>query len=124
MLEYLALGMILLSVTAIFYIFIFIHDLPHHVAKHRNHPHVDAIHAACWLSLFTLHAIWPLVFIWALSNRGPINVRVVGEGEGEVPGSESNPGASLNDEVASLKETVATLQAKLAQLESSRGGAE
>ncbi|MBC2873034.1 DUF3302 domain-containing protein [Klebsiella pneumoniae] len=25
----------------------------------RNHPHSDAIHVAGWVSLFTLHVIWP-----------------------------------------------------------------
>ena len=25
----------------------------------RDHPHQDAIHVAGWVSLFTLHAIWP-----------------------------------------------------------------
>ncbi len=69
MLEYIALGMLLLSVVAIFYLFIFIHDIPVRIAHSRNHPHEEAIHYACWLSLFTLHAIWPLVFIWAVSHK-------------------------------------------------------
>ncbi len=77
MLDYFALIILCLSVTAIFYIFIFIHDLPHHIAKKRNHPQVEAIHYACWLSLFTLHAIWPLVFLWAVSSRGVVSVKVV-----------------------------------------------
>jgi hypothetical protein len=68
-LDYLALFLILLSLTAVFYLFIYIHDLPHKVAKGRDHPHEEAIHVACWLSLFTLHAIWPIVFIWAVSHK-------------------------------------------------------
>ena len=59
MLEAVALIMLLLSVTALSYLFIFIHDIPHRIAKKRNHPQAEAIHYACWLSLFTLHAIWP-----------------------------------------------------------------
>jgi hypothetical protein len=35
------------------------------MAKKRNHPHADAIHTAGWISLFTLHAIWPFLWIWA-----------------------------------------------------------
>lgn len=31
----------------------------------RNHPHSDAIHVAGWVSLFTLHVIWPFLWIWA-----------------------------------------------------------
>jgi hypothetical protein len=68
MLNYLALAMIFMSVVAIFYLFIYIHELPYEAAKHRDHPQTDAIYVACWISLFTLHAIWPLVFIWALSH--------------------------------------------------------
>ena len=30
-----------------------------------RHPHQDAIHYAGWVSLFTLHAIWPFLWIWA-----------------------------------------------------------
>lgn len=68
-LNYLALFMVLCSLTAIFYLFIYIHELPYEAAKHRNHPQQDAIYIACWLSLFTLHAIWPMVFIWAVSHK-------------------------------------------------------
>jgi hypothetical protein len=68
-LDYLALFLLLLSLTAVFYLFIYIHDLPHKIAKERGHPHEEAIHVACWLSLFTLHAMWPLVFTWAVSHK-------------------------------------------------------
>jgi hypothetical protein len=86
MLEYVALAALLLSLTALFYIFIFIHDLPHRMAKKRDHPQADAIHYACWLSLFTLHALWPLVFLWAVSNKPSLSVQLAGEGGG--PGLE------------------------------------
>lgn len=72
-LNYLALVMIIIVVIGIFYTFIYIHELPYEAAKHRDHPHADAIYIACWLSLFTLHAIWPLVFIWALTHKKPTN---------------------------------------------------
>jgi len=73
MLEYAALVLLLLSITALFYLFIFIHDLPYRTAKKRNHPQQEAIHYACWLSLFTLHAIWPLVYLWAVvDQRAPL----------------------------------------------------
>lgn len=73
-LDYLALFLLLLSITAVFYLFIYIHDLPHKIAKEREHPHEEAIHVACWLSLFTLHAMWPIVFIWAVSHKKPTHV--------------------------------------------------
>ena len=72
-LNYLALIMILIVLVILFYTFIFIHELPYEAAKHirSNHPQQDAIYVACWLSLFTLHAIWPLSSDWALSHKEP-----------------------------------------------------
>lgn len=77
-LNYLALAMILIVIVGLFYGFIYIHDLPYEAAKRRNHPQKEAIHVACWLSLFTLHAIWPIVYIWAVSKQGPVPVSVAG----------------------------------------------
>ena len=68
MLEYVSLAILLCGLTLTFYAFIYIHDIPYDIAKHRNHPQAEAIYVACWLSLFTLHAIWPIVFIWAIAK--------------------------------------------------------
>ena len=65
MLEYVALGMLIFVVLVIFYGIIVIHDIPYEIAKERNHPHQDAIHVSGWVSLFTLHALWPFLWIWA-----------------------------------------------------------
>jgi hypothetical protein len=65
MLEYIALGLLLLMSTFIIYLVIYIHDIPYEIAKKRGHPHQDAIHIAGWVSLFLLHTIWPLLWIWA-----------------------------------------------------------
>ena len=67
-LDYLALVILIAGLTLVFYGFIYIHDLPHKIAKKRHHPQEEAIHVACWLSLFTLHALWPFVFIWAVMH--------------------------------------------------------
>ena len=64
-LDYFALGVLIFMVITLFYAVIAIHDIPHLMAKARNHPHQDAIHVAGWVSLFTLHVIWPFLFIWA-----------------------------------------------------------
>jgi hypothetical protein len=79
-LEYVALGLLLIVIVLVFYTFIYLHELPYEVAKHRNHPQQEAIYLACWLSLFTLHAIWPIVFIWAISKREPLKVAITGDG--------------------------------------------
>ena len=68
-LDYFSLFLLLLSLTAVFFLFIYIHDLPHKIAKQREHPHEEAIHVAEWLALFTLEALWPLVFMWAVSHK-------------------------------------------------------
>ena len=65
MLEYAALTLLIVMVTFIIYLVIYIHDIPYEIAKKRGHPHQDAIHIAGWVSLFLLHTIWPLLWIWA-----------------------------------------------------------
>jgi hypothetical protein len=64
-LSYFALVVLFLVVLILAYGMIAIHDIPYHMALKRNHPHADAIHAGGWISLFTLHAIWPFLWIWA-----------------------------------------------------------
>lgn len=64
-LNYFALGVLIFVFLVIFYGIIAIHDIPYLMAKKRNHPHADAIHTAGWVSLFTLHIIWPFLWIWA-----------------------------------------------------------
>lgn len=68
-LNYFALGLLIFVVVVLFYGIIAIHDIPFLIAKSRHHPHEDAIHAAGWVSLFTLHALWPFLWIWAMAYR-------------------------------------------------------
>jgi Na+/H+ antiporter NhaD/arsenite permease-like protein len=85
-LEYISLGILLMGLTLVFYGFIYIHDIPYMIAKKRDHPHKEAIHVACWLSLFTLHAIWPIVYIWAMIKQKPFEVAL--SGSAGVPAAE------------------------------------
>lgn len=68
-LNYVALGIMIFAALVCFYLIIAIHDIPYEIAKHRNHPHQDAIHVAGWVSLLTLHVIWPFLWIWATLYR-------------------------------------------------------
>lgn len=68
-LNYFALGLLFFVVAVLFYGIIAIHDIPHIIAESRHHPHQDAIYAAGWVSLFTLHALWPFLWIWAMAYR-------------------------------------------------------
>ena len=68
-LDYVALVILIFVVLVFFYGIIVIHDIPYEIAKKRNHPHSDVLHVAGWVSLFTLHAIWPFLWIWAMLYR-------------------------------------------------------
>lgn len=61
-----ALILVIFVFLILFYGVIIIHDIPYEIAKRRNHPHQDAIHVAGWVSLFTLHVIWPFLWIWSM----------------------------------------------------------
>lgn len=103
-LDYLALVILLLGLTLVFYTFVYIHDLPHKIAKQREHPHEEAIHVACWLSLFTLHALWPVVFMWAVAHKKGEASRVVISGVGGK--------ADLDTRLAELEARLKSLEAK------------
>ncbi|MGH1373801.1 MAG: DUF3302 domain-containing protein [Cellvibrionaceae bacterium] len=69
MLDYIALGFLIFAAVVMFYGIIVIHDIPYEISVSRNHPHQDAIHYAGWISLFTLHVLWPFLWIWATLYR-------------------------------------------------------
>lgn len=69
MLDYVALTILIVAALILFYGIIVIHDIPYEIAEHRKHPHADAIHIAGWVSLLTLHVLWPFLWIWATLYR-------------------------------------------------------
>ena len=103
-LDYLALVILLMGLTLVFYTFVYIHDLPHKLAKQREHPHEEAIHVACWLSLFTLHTLWPIVFMWAVSHKKGEAARVVLSTEGDK--------RDLGDRITELETRLRNMEAK------------
>ncbi len=110
-LEYVALFILIVGVTVAIYVFLFIHDIPYQIAKKRDHPHAETIHVACWLSLFTLHAIWPLVYMWAVSTPYPLAIKVV---DGKELGSGNlDENADLRSSVEALKQQVEILEQRL-----------
>jgi Protein of unknown function (DUF3302) len=64
--ELLCLAILCLGLTMVVYFMVWLHGIPHHIAEANNHPHKRIIHHMCWVSLFTLHAIWPLVYMWSI----------------------------------------------------------
>lgn len=81
MLNYVALGMLIFVALVLFYGIIALHDIPYEIAKHRNHPQQDAILVAGWVSLFTLHIIWPFLWVWATLYREDRGWGFVDKGE-------------------------------------------
>jgi hypothetical protein len=69
MLEYVALGILIFMAASLLFGAIAIVGIPHGIAVERNHPHQEAIYFAGWVSLFTLHAVWPLLWVWAAAYR-------------------------------------------------------
>ena len=104
-LNYFALFLLIFVVVVLFYGIIAIHDVPHIIAKSRDHPHQDAIHAAGWVSLFTLHALWPFLWIWAMAYRPE---RGWGLGTGAAPASEQPQ--TLARELEDLRRRIAILE--------------
>src|SRR5262245_15707866 len=107
-LNYFALFLLIFVIVVLFYGIIAIHDIPYQIAHSRNHPHQDAIHAAGWVSLFTLHALWPFLWIWAMSYRPE---RGWGFGAGSA-GAGAAPGSNT-PELEDLRRRVAELEGKL-----------
>ena len=108
MLEYVALALLIVMVTFVIYLIIYIHDIPYEIAKKRGHPHQDAIHIAGWVSLFLLHTIWPLLWIWAyLYKPGEkfLQVELTGAGSDE-----------QNQRIEQLEEQVQLLSAALKEM--------
>ena len=109
MLNYIALGILIFVALVLFYGIIAIHDIPYDIARHREHPQQDAIHVAGWVSLFTLHVIWPFLWIWATLYRKD---RGWGFANGEAPGHA----------VDRLEERIQGLNARLQVIESAALG--
>jgi hypothetical protein len=102
-LDYFALVVMIVVFLILIYAAIYIHDIPYEMAKERNHPHQDAIHVGGWLSLFTLHAIWPFLWIWATLYK-----------------PETGYGFSRNNStsITELQSTITDLQQRISKLES------
>ncbi|PLL96136.1 GTPase [Klebsiella michiganensis] len=78
------------------------------IAKKRNHPHADAIHVAGWVSLFTLHVIWPFLWIWATLYR-PERGWGMQHRRDETPSEAVEEG----DEISELRQRVIALEQQI-----------
>ncbi len=109
-LEYVALILLIFVGLVFFYGIIAIHDIPYEIAVKRNHPHQDVLHVAGWVSLFTLHAIWPFLWIWAMMYR-----------EDRGWGMETSGGGGGSGDGEGLGARLEVIEARLAELETGKG---
>lgn len=130
--EYFALILLIFVGLTLFYGIIAIHDIPYEIAKRRNHPQQDAIHVAGWISLFTLHALWPLLWIWATlyrpdrgwgfiqdDNNKEFLQKLLAEIEGQ--GLKIKQLESVQREVAQLQSQLAEMQKTINVLQAEAG---
>ena len=113
-LDYFALFLVFFVAITLFYGIIVIHDIPYKIARKRNHPHQEAIHVGGWVSLFTLHAIWPFLWIWATLYKPD-------RGWGVLPLQSDADDGTLTDRektVAKLLERISDLEEKGKVIES------
>ena len=89
MLDYIALGILIFTAISLLFGAIAILDIPYKIAVNRNHPHQDAIYYAGWVSLFTLHAIWPFLWVWSAAYREDLSPRF----------TQMNEDTAINDKV-------------------------
>ena len=106
-LEYVALVLLIFVALVFFYGIIAIHDIPYEIAVKRNHPHQDVLHVAGWVSLFTLHAIWPFLWIWAMMYHEDRGWGIDTSGDGDGGGA--------------LAERLEAIEARLTDLEATEG---
>ena len=112
-LDYFALGLVIFVALFVFYAIIGIHDIPYEISVKRNHPHQDAIHVTGWVSMFTLHAIWPFLWIWATLYRED-------RGWGFGSAQPSGDGSDLEQRVRELTERVDQLHAQIGDADTVR----
>ena len=107
-LDYAALVLLILVVLVLFYGIIVIHDIPYEISVKRNHPHQDVLHVAGWVSLFTLHVLWPFLWIWAMLYH-------------EDRGWGMDTSGDSGGDSESLAERLDGIEARLASLEPAKG---
>lgn len=113
--EYLALGILIVAVLMVIYLLLYIHDIPHRIAKQRAHPQAEAIHVACWLSLFTLHALWPLVFMWAVSKRQALAVEITKGDSAKTDGEITGQLNKMRGNLTKIEKRIVKLEKRLAE---------
>ncbi|MBK1873553.1 DUF3302 domain-containing protein [Marinobacter sp. 1-3A] len=117
MLDYIALGILIFAAITVFYGIIVIHDIPYDIAEKRRHPHADAIHVAGWISLLTLHIIWPFLWIWATLYREDRGWGFNKHAGVVQPEPETDKDSTTDASIAEIKAQMSKLSVQVAQLQ-------
>jgi len=120
MLDYIALGILVFTAISLLFGAIAILNIPHKIAAERNHPHQDAIYYAGWVSLFTLHVIWPLLWIWSAAYREDTGPRFSKMNEDTAindKASDSGQWEDITDSVTLLRHRFEVLDDRIERIE-------
>jgi hypothetical protein len=120
-LSYFALVVLFLVVLILAYGIIAIHDIPYLIAKARNHPHQDAVHAGGWevclrstpSGLFFGFGPWPVIL-----NTDTLALPRAGSATKDNP--EMPPKDGTQDQVSALQMKVVELETALEKAKSSK----
>ncbi len=123
MLDTIAIGTLLFASLLLIYGLFALVGIPYRIARERNHPHQDAIRCAGWISLFTLHLLWPLLWIWSMLYRGDDGRIPVLTQQLTLPAQAENTDLSLpqvqadDDPGAALKSRIEFLEKRIKRIE-------
>ena len=115
MLDTIALGILLFAGLLLIYGLFALVGIPYRIARERNHPHQDAIRGAGWISLFTLHILWPILWVWSMLYRDDDRIPVLTR-QLEMPSRADNTDLSL-PQVRADADSGDTLRSRLEFLE-------
>jgi len=115
--HYGSLFLLVFILLSFFYAVIGLCDIPYQIAKKRKHPQQDAILVAGWVSLLTLHLIWPFLWIWATLYRPDS-----GWGFQQSMSSEGNPARSMEQQLNQLQGRFDKLEQTVAETTSGEAG--
>jgi len=99
-----ALVILIVVLLVVVYGVVAVWGIAYEIAKRRKHPHQDAIGAATWVSLFTLGALWPFLWIWAMAYRPDRGW-----------GLQGSPSVAADAASAQLEQRVTALEQQLSQ---------
>ncbi len=124
MLDTIALGVLIFTAISLLFGAIAISRIPYRMARERNHPHQDAIAYGGWFSLFTLHAVWPLLCLWAAAYRqepqpvfGHISEDTAINDKADLAADDSQVDADITDSVTLLGHRYEVLDDRIERIE-------